>query len=103
MEFSEQQLNVIDMGEKLEKIMASDVGVYLKARRDAEVQEVNDLLADVSPEDSKEISRLQVRLRVANEALNWITDGIHTGNNEIKAFVEVHNLEDDPEPEPEQG
>jgi hypothetical protein len=75
-------------GDNAEKFLASDFGQYLLGQAEYEAGEAMKLLSVVSPEDTKEIRRLQNIIQRYESFHDWIQSAVEQGDAEYAKHLE---------------
>ena len=89
-ETREQYANKI-LGENIDKWWNSDIGQYVLGRSLDKTERLTAELRTVDPEDSKRIRDIQFNIRVAEQALVWLNEQIHAGQQALNLL----DMEDD--------
>ena len=75
-------------GEAAKMFLQSDLGRHLTARASEDVEAAIDRLIDADPNNSAQILALQTEIKVAQQAIIYLTDAISTGDNAMRALHE---------------
>lgn len=78
----------IAFGFDVEAFMKTDIGRYLTARANDEIEKALDALAEVNPEDPKAIRAIQNDLKCAQRFLSWMGEAVSVGENAQSTFIE---------------
>ena len=69
------------LGEEAQQFLESDLGKLLKGRAILDIQDAQDALLDIAPEDTAAIRELQFKAATARHFKTWIAEAITNGNN----------------------
>ena len=75
-------------GEAAKLFLQSDLGRHLTARASDDVDEAIEKLIEADPNDSARILALQTEIKVAKQAIIYLTDAIASGDNAMRALHE---------------
>ena len=75
-------------GEAAKMFLRSDLGGYLIDRATEEIEDATADLIDVAPSDALAIAALQTRIKVARQAITWLSEAIQEGDNAQKQLHE---------------
>jgi len=78
----------IALGFEAEAFLKSDIGRYLVARADEEIECAVEELKGVDPEDAKAIRALQGKINVAESIQYWLAEAIQDGVNSMQELNE---------------
>ena len=73
-------------GEAAKLFLQSDLGRHLTGRAADDVDAAIEKLIDADPADSSLIMALQTEIKVAKQAIIYLTDAISTGDNAMRAL-----------------
>ena len=83
------------LGEQIDRFFRSDEGRYV-LQMAVDVEEKNkEKLAQVDPEDVKEIRRLQNEIGVATQAIKWLNEAIEVGRDAKQALEYIREEQKD--------
>ena len=71
----------IDFGFQVEAFLQSDIGSYLIARAEAQVEDAVEELKAADPFAPKVIAKIQHEIKVAEAIQYWLADAIQSGIN----------------------
>jgi O-methyltransferase involved in polyketide biosynthesis len=77
----QEYLNTAKLGIEAETFLNTSIGRYLKNRAHSELDEAQQLLIEVDPTDTKEITRLQNQAWRARNFDSWLAEAIQEGWN----------------------
>lgn len=77
----------IDFGFEVEAFLQSDIGRYLTAKAEAEVEDATESLKRADPECARTIRELQHKIHVAEDIQYWLAEAVQAG---INAQIELH-------------
>ncbi len=75
-------------GEAAKLFLQSDLGRHLTARAADDVDAAIEKLIEADPNDAAQIMALQTEIKVAKQAIIYLTDAISTGDNAMRALHE---------------
>lgn len=76
------------LGVEAETLLSSSIGQYLVSKANAEIDQAKAELVDAFPGDEEKIRALQIRARVAQKALTWLSQAIIDGRNAYEQLVQ---------------
>ena len=79
----------IAFGLDVQQFMGSNIGRYLQARANADIEEALEALKTVDPEDPKAIRKLQNAVAVASSVLEWLGQAVTEGEQAERQFHEL--------------
>ena len=79
-------LQQIDLGFQAESFLQSDLGRYLIARAEAEIEAAVEKLKRIDPENSALIRAEQHKIHVAEDIQYWLAEAIQAGYNAQAEF-----------------
>lgn len=74
---------------EVQDFLKTNIGRYLVARSDADIERAMQALATANPEDAKLIRDLQTKIRVASSWQDWLADAITEGKNAHQQLVQM--------------
>lgn len=78
----------IENGDNAEKFLRSPFGQYILGQAELEAEQAKESLADVDPDDKKEINRLQNIIKRSRTLEGWISSAIEKGNAEYAEYLQ---------------
>lgn len=79
----------IAFGLDVQQFMGSNIGRYLQARANADIEEALEALKTADPEDPKAIRKLQNDVAVASSVLEWLGQAVTEGEQAERQFHEL--------------
>lgn len=86
---TQQIRNQIAFGMDCRAFMESQMGEYLAARANADIEAATEALKTVDPEDPKAIRALQNAVKVGESFLIWMGEAVTNGENAELTFIEA--------------
>lgn len=84
----------IVLGQECNAFFNTDPGRYVKARSNETVLDCIDKLKKVNPSDTKEVAKIQLELKSADNALSWLQDAINGGQSAMQQLQILANDEE---------
>lgn len=75
-------------GEAAKMFLNSELGKHITQRAVGEIDEAIDGLVEADPFDGKAVAEMQTRIKVAKQAVMWLTDAIAEGDNALRQLHE---------------
>ena len=76
----EKLINQANIGADFREFVSSNVGAYLVERAEREEIEILRKLADVAPDNTEAIYKLQLQAKVPKKLMQFISEAIRDGN-----------------------
>ena len=76
------------LGEAARLFIQSELGGHLTKKAADEVEQALAELVDVDPNDAKAVGAIQLRIKIAKQAVVWLTDTMSEGQNAMRQLDE---------------
>lgn len=76
------------IGEAAKSFMQSGLGSYLAKRANDEADEAMAQLVEVNAANTQEVAALQMKIRIATQAVGWLMQAISEGDNALRQLHE---------------
>lgn len=82
-----QQAEIL-LGDDIDTFFKSDIGQYIVGRAQQEIDDAVIKLKTVTPEDIKQVRKLQNRINVAEGSLLWLQEALISGKQAMETLQE---------------
>ncbi len=83
--------STIEFGLDVQQFMGTNLGRFLRAKANAQIESAHEALGSVDPEDPKAIRKLQNDAAVASLFLHWIGEIVTEGENAERQAMDADN------------
>lgn len=83
----------ISLGERVKKILGSEVGLFICRKAREEVEAAIDEFLAVNPKDEEKIAAIQVRVKSALAVPQWLDHAVIDSDNAVTEYLQRKEIE----------
>ena len=83
----------IFLGEKAREVLGGPIGSLIVSKAHEDVEAALDDLLYIDPHDASKVTNIQVRIRAALAAPQWLNDAIIAGSTALSEYMQLNDME----------